>query len=123
MNTFFAAMHDRLVPHYIRLIVDAIEVDIGADQFAAKLQHPSFRMTTTNNSVNVPQQEERDEEENREKLTPEHFVMNFLQMMTRPLPKAIFRFPEAKQRAVVFAILNSDASGALDFPMFWNLFK
>jgi hypothetical protein len=38
LETFFAIMHDRLVPGYIRRIVDSIDVNIGPDAFANKFR-------------------------------------------------------------------------------------
>jgi len=31
LETFFAILHDRLVPSYIRRIVDKIDVNLGSD--------------------------------------------------------------------------------------------
>ena len=119
LETFFAIMHDRLIPGYIRRIVDNVIVNIGVDKYAAKFR-ASFAEPGQSNLVNIEQQASRDESQAMVDLKPESFVMNFLQRKAKKAdeggdkPKekslnekleekglAVPKFPEHKQRAVV----------------------
>jgi len=72
----------------------------------------------------------------KEPLKPESFVLNFLQKKKKtkedgdvcadklePKGLACAKYPEHRQRAVVYAILNNNADGLMTFAEFWNLFK
>lgn len=78
LEAFFAIMHDRLIPNYIRRIVDGINVNIGVDRFAAKFR-ARFADPGASNLVNIDQAANRDESQREIELKPESFVMNFLQ--------------------------------------------
>lgn len=138
VEAFFAILHDRLIPGYIRRIVDNIIVNIGVDKYASKFR-ARFAEPGASNLVNIEQSASRDESQAAIDLKPESFVMNFLQRKTKKAdggdaPKslkekleakglAVPKFPEHKQRAVVYAILNTEGNGKMTFPQFWNLFK
>lgn len=78
LETFFAIMHDRLVPAYLRRIVDGIEVNIGSDKYADKFRK-IFGAAAVNSTINIEQVGMREEKQHTEDLTPTSFVLNFLQ--------------------------------------------
>jgi hypothetical protein len=71
-----------------------------------------------------------DQDTKPQQLEAKNFVVNFLQTKAKLrsrvrdyTQRSKAKYPEAKQRAEVFAILNVSANGKLEFQQMWNLFK
>lgn len=149
LDQFLALMHDTLIPDYVRIAIDTISVNIPTDQMVYSMQRlvaggGGGAMSMSFNVQAPPPVEE--EEEKTTDYTEKSFVLNFLQKKTKEggdckdddkeckdieemneklkeKGLATSWKDERRQRAIVYAIINTKADDALSFKAFFNMVK
>merc|ERR1712167_348429 len=137
LDQFMAMIHDSLVPDYVRKSIDGIRINIPDDQLSWAMQKLIAGGGAGGQNFTVsPASQKEDEDAHQKEYIAKDFVVNFLQKKddeASPQEKMNEKLKEAglptlwkhenKQRAIVYAIANTAANGALGFVQFYNVVK